>query len=293
MSRGITPASFPPSILAFVAMLLTACPGPEYPRCEKDAQCRGGEVCVFGECLTCALDSHCPSGQVCRGYKCITGGACNVHADCPTGTFCVAGRCSTECRTDADCPEHRACVDRRCTLKPGACDAHSDCPEGQFCHDNTCGPPAPGDPGYEGLTEPSFSRTELARADAGMPSGADAMGALDLCGQSTRVYFAFNEAGLTDETRDMLNKVAACLRSKPGQKFIIQGHADERGSTEYNLALGERRALAIKQFLVDLGVGAERMRVVSLGEERPLDEGHDEAAWAKNRRGELIPERQP
>ena len=78
------------------------------------------------------------------------------------------------------------------------------------------------------------------------------------------------------------------LRSNPDRSVVIEGHADERGTREYNLALGERRADAVRSFLVSAGVSPRQIEIVSYGEERPEDPGHDEAAWARNRRAVMI-----
>ncbi len=98
------------------------------------------------------------------------------------------------------------------------------------------------------------------------------------------VHFDFDSATLTPEAQDILKKKAQWLQDNPGKSITISGNCDERGTNEYNLALGERRAASAKAFLVDLGISASRITTVSYGEERPLDPGHNEAAWAKNRR---------
>jgi peptidoglycan-associated lipoprotein len=103
-----------------------------------------------------------------------------------------------------------------------------------------------------------------------------------------RIQFDFDQSALTAEAREILGKNAKYLQEKAGSRIRIEGHCDERGTTEYNLALGERRAKAAFQYLMDLGVDPNRMNVVSYGEEVPLDNGHNEAAWAKNRRAELV-----
>ena len=107
-------------------------------------------------------------------------------------------------------------------------------------------------------------------------------------GLQTVFYFDFDQSALTAEARGILDRNAKYLAQKPGARIRIEGHCDERGSTEYNLALGERRAKAAFQYLMDLGVDPNRMTVVSYGKEVPLDPGHNEAAWAKNRRGEFV-----
>ncbi|GAB4293629.1 MAG: peptidoglycan-associated lipoprotein Pal [Desulfuromonadia bacterium] len=103
------------------------------------------------------------------------------------------------------------------------------------------------------------------------------------------VYFAFDSSELTDQSRDTLYRNAEILIKKTKGKFFVEGHCDERGSDEYNLALGERRARAAYQYLVTLGVAPERLSIISYGEERPVDPGHTEEAWAKNRRVEITP----
>lgn len=102
------------------------------------------------------------------------------------------------------------------------------------------------------------------------------------------IHFEFDSAQLTDTAKGLLREKADWLKENPGQSIIIEGHCDERGTTEYNLALGERRASAAKQYLQDLGVGAFRMTTVSYGEERPLDPGQTEAAYSKNRRAQFV-----
>ncbi|HOD36737.1 MAG TPA: peptidoglycan-associated lipoprotein Pal [Syntrophales bacterium] len=106
------------------------------------------------------------------------------------------------------------------------------------------------------------------------------------------IYFGFDQYGLTEEARATLKRHAEWLRANRGYIMVIEGHCDERGTNEYNLALGQRRADAAKKYLVSLGVEARRLSTVSYGEEKPLDPGHDEAAWAKNRRAQFTATKQ-
>ncbi len=101
------------------------------------------------------------------------------------------------------------------------------------------------------------------------------------------VFFAFDSFELTPESRNVLTSKADTLKKYSLFNIIIEGHCDERGTSEYNLALGERRAKASQQFLNQLGIDDSRMTIVSYGKERPLDPGHGEAAWSKNRRDEF------
>jgi peptidoglycan-associated lipoprotein len=105
------------------------------------------------------------------------------------------------------------------------------------------------------------------------------------------VHFAYDQADLTPEAQAILQGHAAWLHGNPGVGLVIEGHCDERGTVEYNLALGARRAEAAREFLAALGIEPSRMRTVSYGKERPLETGGDEAAWARNRRAHFVPER--
>jgi peptidoglycan-associated lipoprotein len=98
------------------------------------------------------------------------------------------------------------------------------------------------------------------------------------------VHFELDSAALTEEARSVLEKHALWLQGQREVKVVVEGHCDERGTVEYNLALGEQRARAVREYLVSLGVSAARLGVVSYGKERPLDPGSDEAAMARNRR---------
>jgi peptidoglycan-associated lipoprotein len=100
-----------------------------------------------------------------------------------------------------------------------------------------------------------------------------------------RVFFDFDKFDIKPEVRETLKNQAAWLRKFPSVTVTIQGHCDERGTREYNLALGERRAQAVKDYLVSLGVDPARVATISYGKERPAALGHTEAAWAQNRRG--------
>jgi peptidoglycan-associated lipoprotein len=102
------------------------------------------------------------------------------------------------------------------------------------------------------------------------------------------VYFEYDKSALLPEFRQMLEENAEWLKNNPDVSVIVEGHCDERGSNEYNIALGDRRAQSVKTFLVDMGVAAERLTPISYGEEKPLDPGHTEEAWAKNRRAHFV-----
>jgi peptidoglycan-associated lipoprotein len=117
-------------------------------------------------------------------------------------------------------------------------------------------------------------------------SGPGSMGEGSSDGLKT-VYFDYNSSDLTPEARQTLSANAAWLKSK-AVKVTIEGHCDKRGSTEYNLALGERRAMIVRNYLKSLGVNPDRMAVISYGEEKPLDYGEAEQGMARNRRAEFV-----
>lgn len=102
-----------------------------------------------------------------------------------------------------------------------------------------------------------------------------------------QIHFDFDQYVLTDDAKSTLVGNAGLLRAAPAVKVLIEGHCDERGSDEYNLALGEKRALATKNYLVSLGVDADRLTIISYGEEKPVDPAHTKEAWAKNRRADF------
>ena len=107
-------------------------------------------------------------------------------------------------------------------------------------------------------------------------------------GVPDRVFFATNESILTTRSRDTLRKQATWLRKNSEITVVLEGHADERGTREYNLALGERRANAAKDYLMTYGVSANRISVISYGKERPVDSGSNPLAWSKNRRSVTV-----
>jgi peptidoglycan-associated lipoprotein len=102
------------------------------------------------------------------------------------------------------------------------------------------------------------------------------------------VYFAFDKSNIRPEEVAKLERVAQMMKSLPGKALRVEGHCDERGTEEYNRALGERRALSAREYLVRLGLDPKWMETISFGEDKPADPGHNEAAWAKNRRAEFI-----
>ena len=107
-------------------------------------------------------------------------------------------------------------------------------------------------------------------------------------GVPDRVFFATNDSVLTTASRETLRKQAGWLRKNSNVTIVLEGHADERGTREYNLALGERRANAAKDYLMTYGISSDRISVLSYGKERPVDSGSNPLAWSKNRRSVTV-----
>ena len=107
-------------------------------------------------------------------------------------------------------------------------------------------------------------------------------------GPLTDIRFDYDQARLSDEARATLERHALWLQNHRAAKIVVEGHCDERGTTDYNLALGEQRARAARDYLASLGVAGERMTIVSFGKEKPLDPGSNESAWSKNRRAHFV-----
>jgi len=146
---------------------------------------------------------------------------------------------------------------------------------------STARPPAPPEP----VAEPPVVPPEPAREDTIASASLD-----DLNRNSPLkpVFFELDSAEIDSAGQGVLAADAATLKKYPTWTVTIEGHCDERGTAEYNLALGERRAVAARTYLVSLGISADRLRTVSYGKEFPFDPGHDEAAWAKNRRAHFV-----
>jgi peptidoglycan-associated lipoprotein len=235
---------------AAAVVLLAGCP-PTYPKCNSDDNCKDhNEFCVEGQCQECATDQNCKQGFLCQAHRCVPKPECAADADCGSGKKCVAGKCEThECEADKDCPNGAKCQANRCVA--GGCSTNEDCPSGQECQGGACVAASSQSCNYE------------------------------------PVHFDFNESSLSAEAQSHLKDLADCIK-KQNAAVRLEGNADERGTEEYNLQLSQRRAASVKKYLVDLGVSSSKLDTVGYGKNRPAVEGHTEAAWAANRRVELV-----
>jgi len=142
-------------------------------------------------------------------------------------------------------------------------------------------PPAPPKP----VSEPVLVPPEPMSDDA---IGSKSLDDLNRDSPLKPLFFDLDSAEVSQPGQQVLQANAAVLKKYPGWQVTIEGHCDERGTAEYNLALGERRSVAAKTYLISLGVPADKIRTVSYGKEFPFDAGHDDAAWSKNRRAHFV-----
>jgi peptidoglycan-associated lipoprotein len=140
-----------------------------------------------------------------------------------------------------------------------------------------------------GTTPGGVSSTGVGTGTGAAVSGGSLEDMLRREGVSDRVFFPTDSSTLTPEARNIVDGWARLLRQNPQITGAIEGHADERGTREYNLALGERRATAARSYLLSLGIQPQRINIVSYGKERPAAVGSNEPAWAQNRRAVLVP----
>lgn len=201
--------------------------------------------------------------------------ACDTDEDCHEGEFCVDGQCQ-QCRGNEDCPAGQSCNDGRCDPIPGYCDDANACPAGQRCENNRCVAEQASTECDENTACPAGQRCESGRC-------VEASSA-PLCALAS-VYFEFNSDALDERDRETLAEDAQCIRERNAPNVHVTGHADERGTEEYNMALGDRRARAVGRYLETLGIGSASLTISSMGEEAAT--GTDEAAWRNDRRADV------
>lgn len=261
------------SFLTFGLLFSTACK-PPYPRCNKDENCHEkGEVCVNGQCQECRDESQCDlrypnEKRTCVDGRCEAKLECHLDTDCASvgmDLVCRNNKCVPECTQDSDCGSGRRCNAQKCVAE---CAQDTDCGPGHTCQSGTC---------------------ILGEGGAGhisgecMPHGAGETVRLEM------IHFEFNQYDLTPEARDALSQAVMCIKEAPQNlNIIVEGHCDDRGTQEYNLALGERRAQAVYKYLKTLGLDQVRLSMRTKGENEPLCNEPTEACYAQNRRAQFI-----
>jgi peptidoglycan-associated lipoprotein len=184
---------------------------------------------------------------------------CGTTENCKAGFVCDANKCvpKPECTNDGACGTGKKCSAGKCAVvkKPeGACEKNDDCPSGQDCKAGFCSV-------VEVKPQPK-------------------------CNTFDAVHFEFNEFALSSDAQHTLADYADCIK-KGSLRFTLEGHADERGTEEYNMVLSQKRAASVRKYLVDLGVAGGALDTVGFGENKPAVDGHTDAAWAANRRVEF------
>ncbi len=202
----------------------------------------------------CENDEHCKEqGEVCVQGQCQE---CATDTHCKAGFVCESNKCvpKPECTGEATgCGENQKCSKGRCVVIEESCEADDDCPSGKGCSNGRC-------------------------------VVVQSQGAVTCTFEPVR--FGFNDYNLSADTQSTLAQYADCIK-KGTLRFTLEGHADERGTDEFNMVLSQKRASTVRKYLVDLGVAGGSLDTIGYGENKPLVSGSDEAAWATNRRVEF------
>lgn len=245
-------------ILGAAALFFVGC-GPTYPNCESDDHCaEKGEFCLNKVCAQCRDNSHCKGpGMECQNGQCRRrAGYCDDTVACPGNGKCRDNECGPECLGNNECAAGQFCDGGGCASRPqcGENALTAACPAGKECQGGTC------------ITS-----------------------AIPCTGEP--VLYDFNRHNVKSNQRKKLDTIAQCLADagEAAATVQLQGYADERGTSEYNLALGERRAESARRYLENKGAAAGKLSTISYGEENPADPGQNERAWRKNRRVEFAP----
>ena len=212
---------------------------------------------AFAAIVLVALLTACPSPP--KNGECKSSKDCEAQAG--FGKICLSGQC-VECAADTDCKDGFACKTNKCEPKPAPvaaaapkpeCASDAECDSGKGCQSGKC-----------------VSTLDPACADPAAFS----------------CHFGYDQYSIVGDSASALQRLAACLAKAPAKRLQVDGHADDRGTTQYNLALGKKRAETVKKYLADLGV-AGAIGTNTFGKEQPLCREAAESCWSKNRRAEL------
>ena len=211
-------------------------------------------------------------------------GSCKTSEDCADqegfGKVCVEGRCQ-ECGQDTDCKAGFVCRDNKCVPRP-ECERDADCPAGKACEDGRCVAAAPK---AECAADADCGPDRMCEAGKCVAKPAAAACAPD--GKLESVHFDFDKSLIRPGDAEILDRDGKCIKELQPKQVVVTGNCDERGTSEYNMHLGQRRAEAAKKYLTNLGISAGTVKTVSYGKERPICTEHEESCWWKNRRADL------
>ena len=283
---------------------------PPYPKCKEDAHCKDRPEkktdklvwCIKGQCVACRDARDCPEGEECDGSGACKeiAGYCSPTKPCADPKqVCRNNRCGPQCSPEFPCPAGQKCDGNVC-VPDVECSADKPCPAGKVCKNGKCeeGPKCPGScpAGQECNEGTGFKCSDIAGwCGPGKPCPAgqkcegskcvDATPPKPTC-ETKPVYFDFDQSDIRDDQKAALKDNATCIKERGGS-YTVEGHCDERGTREYNIALGERRYKAAIEALKADGVDGSKLEGISHGKEKPAcTDGKDEC-WSKNRRAEF------
>jgi peptidoglycan-associated lipoprotein len=241
---GVTAAAVAAVALLF-AFGLGGCPGkkPKDGSCKTDKECKAEQVCVENRCVECGQNSDCKDGQQCKDNTCVVVAECSRDDQCPVGKACLGGTCRG-CSMDSDCGAGGTCSAGAC-VRATACKKDEDCADEEDCVEGFCKKPSSGS----------------------LDGGAG-------CALAT-VYFGFDDASIQASERERLASNATCIGKSKSPGVYVSGFTDASGTEEYNIALSERRAQSVADYLARLGVDPALMQVVPKGETGPSGSGDD------------------
>lgn len=226
-------------VLGFAA---TSCgDSSKKPGCKSDKDCKNPLVCAVNTCVQCTTDAQCTGGQKCQANACVAAPECTSDETCPAGQVCQAGKCKA-CAADNECGPGGRCEAGACKKK--TCAKDTDCADDEDCTGGIC-----------------------IKAGAANNDGAT-------CTLAT-VYFGFDDSSVQASERDRLAGNVACVEKTKGKNVYLIGHTDTSGTEEYNIALSERRAQAVADYMSRLGSDPARLQVVPKGETEPTGLGDD------------------
>ncbi len=238
--------------LVCLSLVFTGCPDkkPKFPNCKTDKDCKDGQHCFQKHCSECSEDSHCEEFETCNGGSCILkDGMCESNDDCTAGQICEDNQC-TACESDSQCGPDARCSNGAC-LERGSCNEDEDCADDEDCIGGTC-------------------------------QRAGRLAPPELTCNLESVYFGFDEFSISEDSKDSLQETSICIQQGDQRNVFVEGHTDELGTDEYNIALSEKRGRSVADFLARLGIDPARLRVIPKGETEAT--GTNDDSRSKDRR---------
>lgn len=229
--------------IAAIMLALAGCGSkPKGPGCKGDKDCKAPLVCATNKCVECRDDSQCTKGKKCSNNACVAKAQCITDDQCPMGQVCQAGSCKP-CADNGECGPGGKCEAGAC-IRGKKCAKDEDCADDEDCVNGYC-----------------VRTGDGSNVDAGC--------------QLQTVYFAFDDSTIQASERDRLDQNNSCMTKNKDKPVLVIGHTDTSGTEEYNIALSERRAQSVADYLARLGTDPAKMQVVPKGETEPTGNGDD------------------